>query len=129
MKILLLAVTFLTLVAMFAQSYTKLQNDAGVVGPNLSFNEWLRHTAVEIVLNLLLFIAVCLGINIGLAEKISHVATSDEISAFSVAFSGAVATGTLIYKTVQLTFLPLWNSLTGAVTARKLLRDKISADR
>ncbi len=129
MKILLLVVTFLTLIAMFAQAYAKLQNDADVVKPNITFAEWLKFTAVEIVLNLVLFAAMCLGINLNLAEKISQLATSDEISAFSVAFGGAVAAGMSIYKTVQLTLLPIWNSLTGAATARKVLREKISGDR
>lgn len=129
MKILLLMVTFFTLVGLFSQAYAKTQNLANVVTPSMTLKEWLKFSAVEIVANLLLFTAMCLGINVGLAEKVSEIATSDTSSAFAVQFGGAVAAGTLIYKTVQFTILPLWNSLTGAVTANKALREKIAGDR
>jgi len=126
MNYFLLAVVLFTIAALFVQSYIKLSADAEAGPASLTIGEWLKHTWLEIGLNVLSFVAFALNVDIGLAEKATEVATQGNVdAATSLTFAGAVAAGMAIYKTVQLTLLPLFNAILGARTARRVLRDKL----
>ncbi len=125
MQNLILIVTFLSLVGLFVQNYVQLSQDAEASPTELTFKEWLKHTWLEIILNLLCFGAVCFGINIGLNEKAVEVAVGSQSDAFKLAFVSALATATAIKKFVQVTLLPIFSALFNARTARSLLRDKV----
>jgi hypothetical protein len=129
MNIFLLSIVLLTIVGIFLQRWAEIKNDANVGPAELSFNDWLRHSAVEMTLNLILFVALALGVNVDSLIKAADTVASG-IGTYSdvTSIAGAFATGSAIYKVVQLTLLPLWNVLTGATTARKKLRTNVSAE-
>lgn len=120
----LLAVVLLTIIGLFWQRWTQLNNDAEPGPANITFSEWAKHTVIEFILDVLVFTGYCFGINIGIGEKVATQVSGD-LPPELLTISAAIATGLLIYKTVQVTILPIWNGITGAVTARKLLRNKV----
>lgn len=127
MQTLLLILTGLIIFVQFGQNYVQLANDAEASPTELSFNEWLKHTWLEIILNLGCFAALCFGIDIGLGEHLATVAASgDPTNLFMITVATAVATAAGIRKIVQLTLLPMFSFLFKARTARKVLRDKVS---
>jgi len=125
MHTLLLAIVFLTIIGLFWQRWQQLSNDANSSPTDLTFGEWAKHTAIEFGFNVLAFIAYCLGVNVSLGEQVATQATDGATQAQLLTITAAIASGVAIYKFVQVTLLPLWNGLTGAITARKLLRNKV----
>jgi len=125
MQIFLLAVTLLTIALIFLQRYNETIKDAEVGPASFSFNEWLRHTAVEMSWNLVVFGAVCAGLNVDFIIKATEIGTDTGTEATLVGIGGAIATGTGIYKGVQLIVLPIFNKITGGTTARNKLRKKL----
>lgn len=128
MQIFLLILVAVFLAILFLQSYLKLTNDAEAGPAELTPSEWWKHTAVEILLNVVLYIALCMKLDINaIMSAASTVAGSVGTFTEVTSIGGAMGTALLIYKTVQFTLLPLWNKLTGAKTARKKLREKVAS--
>lgn len=127
-KYFLLGITFLTLVVIFWQRFIETSKDAEVGPATLTGAEWLKHTAVEMAFDLALFVALCAGINLDFILKATEAGTDTGSQATLVSIGGAIATGTAIYKGVQIFILPLFNRLTGGTTARKKLRTKVEAE-
>lgn len=122
-----LVIVFLGLVVLQWQNYVRLAKDAEAGPTDLSLGEWIKHTLIELICDIVLFVAFCLKVDLGLGEKLANLAThGDSSTANSLSFAGAIAIATLIYKTVQLTILPLINGLLKLQTARKLLRNKVA---
>lgn len=128
MKIILLGIVLLTLVGIFLQRWNEISKDAESGPSNITFKEWLRLSAVEMLLNLGLFIALCTGVDINSLLKAAD-AVASGVGTYTdiTSIAGAFATGSAIYKVVQFTLLPLWNLTTGARTARKKLRIKVES--
>lgn len=117
---------FIVLVGLFVQNYFQLAADAEASPTDLSFGEWLKHSWLEIVLNLGCFAALCFGIDIGLADKASLIAADGDASnAFLIMISAAIATATGIKKLVQFTLLPMFSLIFKSKSARNLLREKV----
>lgn len=126
MQTLFFIVVFLCLAGLFVKSYfeTDAMQDASPV--QLTFSEWLKHTWLEIALNLLCYVALCAGIDIGLAQKGIEVAVEGVNQTAFIAMTGAAfATATAIRNLVQLSLLPFFSKILKARTAKKLLRDKM----
>lgn len=116
----------MTLAAMFFQKYNDTMNDAEAGPASLTFSEWIRHSVVEMILDLAVFVALCAGVNIDFIIKAAQTGTDTGSQANLVSIVGAVAMGTAIYKGVQLVILPIFNAFTGGTTARKKLRNKLA---
>lgn len=125
-QIFLLGIVLLTLILIFLQRYQQIKKDAAVSTADLTFWEWLEHSAIEIVFNIVFFIALCMGINIDSLIHATQTVTENARQADQVSILGAIATGTAIYKGVQFTVLPLFNWISGAKTARAKLRNKVA---
>jgi len=128
MQIFLLAIVLATLVAIFWRRYLETSKDAGAGSVELPFGEWAKHTAIEFGFNILAFVALCSGLNIDFIIKSAEVGTTTDVQATMATIGGAIATGTAIYKGVQIAVLPLFNYFTGGATARKKLREKLEGN-
>ena len=127
MQTFLLAVVLLTLVALFWRRYLETVGDAEVSPVNFSLSEWFKHSAVEMAFDIVFFVALCLGLNIDFIINSAEIGTNTPAEATLATIGGAIATGTAIYKGVQMVVLPLFNLVTGGKTARKKLRTKIAS--
>lgn len=126
MQTLFFIVIFLSLVGLFVKSYyeTDATQEASIV--ELTFSEWLKHTWLEIFLNIGCFIALCFGIDIGLAQKGIEVAVEGvNQTAFMAMITAGFVTATGIRNLVQLSLLPIFTKILKARTAKKVLRDKM----
>lgn len=123
----LLVATAICLLALFFQNYLEVSATATASPENFSFGEWLKHTWLELLLNIGCFVALCLGINIGLAEKLSIVASQhDDTNLLAITLATALATASGIRKLVQFTLLPIINAVFKTKTAKAALNAKMS---
>lgn len=125
MQIFLLGMVLVSLIGLFYQDYQKLVNDTEALPVDLEPKNWFKHTAVEIVLNLVLFVAFVLKVDLNSLLKAAET-VADGAGTFTdvTSIAGAIATAALIHKVVQVTLLPMWNWITGGTTARQNLRNR-----
>ena len=117
---------FLVLAGLFVQNYLESNANQDASPVELTFKEWLQHTWLEIILNIICFTLFCFGIDIGLGEKAAVVAADgSNDTAIKIMLVAAFATATAIKKLVQFTLLPVVAGLIKARNAKKLLRDKM----
>lgn len=125
----ILALVLITILGLFLKKYLDFRKDEQNLPAQMSFIDWLKKSALEIGINVAIFVLVCFGIELGTIVNfvLKLLNLQYEVpEVLPTTYEMAIPYGMFIYNFVKIIIMPALSQFFGVATARKELRERVT---